>query len=276
MNKFLPITIICLIFIAALTYKYNLFDVAVKVSDINNLLSSERVSEELNVVDENLRTTSTSTTKKEEDSSKTKISAETNKVTETSKGVKEKVTASGITKDILNETNKARTSPKTYLSSTIQPWHDSIKTSSSGDYVLIGTNTRLLLREGKTATNELINYLKSVSPKQALRYDSDLEKAARDHALDVGKNGSLGHTGSDGSNVGVRAKRYTTWRTVGENISYGSKTGVDVIRSLMIDDGVANRGHRVNIMNPSFTRMGAYCGNHNSQYGYVCVIVYAG
>jgi len=46
---------------------------------------------------------------------------------------------------------------------------------------------------------------------------------------------------------------------------------------LYIDDGVPNRGHRTNMVeNPRFTMVGiAYC-KHNSSYGNMIVVKYAG
>ena len=38
----------------------------------------------------------------------------------------------------------------------------------------------------------------------------------------------------------------------GENISYGSPDGEDVVESLFIDDGIPSRGHRDNLMDPNF------------------------
>lgn len=180
-----------------------------------------------------------------------------------------------IARDIFRATNDARTNPSNYLSSVVMPYHDSIQESGGQSYVLIGRNTRLLLNEGKVATNELINYLRSAQPREAMTYDTDLEKAARDHALDIGENSILGHSGSDGSTVGERVTRHRSWTTVGENIAYGTRDGADVIRGLLIDDGVKSRGHRDNIMATNFKKMGAYCAEHGSQYGYSCVIVYA-
>ena len=38
----------------------------------------------------------------------------------------------------------------------------------------------------------------------------------------------------------------------GENLAYGTYEAKDTLLTLAIDDGVANRGHRVNIFKPDF------------------------
>jgi uncharacterized protein YkwD len=62
--------------------------------------------------------------------------------------------------------------------------------------------------------------------------------------------------------------------TLGENIAYGDTTGREIICSLLIDDGVPNRGHRTNIMNKAFTQTGCAYGTH-TQYRTSCTITYA-
>ena len=56
---------------------------------------------------------------------------------------------------------------------------------------------------------------------------------------------------------------------------YGSTTGDNVIMSLIIDDGVANRGHRTNIFKTDFAYCGIATGSHPT-YTIMSVITYAG
>ena len=61
----------------------------------------------------------------------------------------------------------------------------------------------------------------------------------------------------------------------GENISYGSTVGREVVISLIIDDDVPDRGHRTNMFKDEFKIMGSFSGPH-SFYKDMTVIDYAG
>jgi uncharacterized protein YkwD len=77
-----------------------------------------------------------------------------------------------------------------------------------------------------------------------------LSLAARNLCLDQGPLGATGHYGSDGSSPNSRVTRYgQVSGTIGENLSYGVKTALEVVFKLLIDDGVPNRGHRNNMLN---------------------------
>ena len=61
----------------------------------------------------------------------------------------------------------------------------------------------------------------------------------------------------------------------GENIDYGVKSPEDVMLALLVDDGVADRGHRKNMYSEAFTKMGAATSSH-PRYGQSTVIDYNG
>lgn len=63
--------------------------------------------------------------------------------------------------------------------------------------------------------------------------------------------------------------------TVGENIAYGTTSGKDIVLQLIIDDGVASRGHRTNIFNADYTFVGSWASGHVT-YSSMTVIDYAG
>ena len=77
-----------------------------------------------------------------------------------------------------------------------------------------------------------------------------MAKAARDHAADGKKNGIVAHIGSDGSTTIDRIKRYGG-KNGGENIDFGTKSALEVIIALLVDDGVSSRGHRRNMFAPN-------------------------
>ena len=70
--------------------------------------------------------------------------------------------------------------------------------------------------------------------------------------------------------------RYTKIKGLsGENIMYGINDPERSIESLIIDDGVASRGHRKNIFNSGFKSTGIFTGDHK-KYGVSTVIDYNG
>lgn len=65
--------------------------------------------------------------------------------------------------------------------------------------------------------------------------DKYLSKACADHINDLGPKGLTGHTGSDGSSVDQRIERYGEWGgKIGENISFGCKTGESSTKTIII------------------------------------------
>lgn len=63
--------------------------------------------------------------------------------------------------------------------------------------------------------------------------------------------------------------------TAAENIAYGTTGGEAIIIQLVIDDGVANRGHRTNIFNDALKVLGSNTGVHG-KYDSMTTIAYAG
>ena len=178
-----------------------------------------------------------------------------------------------IEKDVILEMNKVRTNPGLYAELYIQPL---IRFYSGRNFSVPGQIT-IVTQEGVAAVNECIAALNRASSAGLLYPERGLSLASRDHVADQSRTGQLGHTGSDGSTPQTRARRYGTFGgswTIGENITYGSRTGREIVVDLLIDDGVPDRGHRINIMNRAFTQTGAAFGTH-PQYRTSSTIKYA-
>ena len=73
-----------------------------------------------------------------------------------------------------------------------------------------------------------------------------------------------------------RMERHGKWDgTAGENISFGHDTASGIICQLVVDDGVASRGHRTNMFGAGFKFCGIGVGPHKV-YKSCCVLDYAG
>lgn len=52
--------------------------------------------------------------------------------------------------------------------------------------------------------------------------------------------------------------------SLSENISFGWKTAKDIVLSMIIDDGVKSRGHRMNLFNSNYKKIGVASGKHKA------------
>ena len=103
---------------------------------------------------------------------------------------------------------------------------------------------------------------------EPLQPEKDLTAVAQEHALKSGKEGSTGHQGFN--------KRFdpllgNPYMHVGENCSYGYETAIDVVISLLIDEGIKDHGHRNNILSVDFNSIGVAIRPHKS-YRTNCVM----
>ncbi|MDP4184254.1 MAG: CAP domain-containing protein [Bacteroidota bacterium] len=177
-----------------------------------------------------------------------------------------------VEQKILDEINLLRKSPSGYADFIAE------YQKSYDDKGVIHYNNEPLIQsaEGKAAVTECINELKSTQPLGELTSAVGLAKGAKDLVADQSVSGGVGHTGSNGDTPSTRVSRYGKWLvTLGENIHYGFSDPRRIIMSLLIDDGVKDRGHRKNLLNSSFKKIGVAFGTH-PVYKYMTVTDFAG
>ena len=135
--------------------------------------------------------------------------------------------------------NLMRTHPQLFLDSVALPYIKAKK------------------KENNSYAKSLISDLRKAKPAPALSFLPGLMNSASDHALDCGKTGRVSHTGSDGSRFTKRIERYLKWNGMaGENCHYGYDEPIDIVMDLLIDEGIEDVGHRVNMMSASFRYVG--------------------
>ena len=168
--------------------------------------------------------------------------------------------AGGLGREVLDEINFARTHPGEYAMAL---------RDSRGEDGRYG-------RRDPSVLEEAIEFLERQRPLRPLTPSSALALAAGDLARAQGSRGLTGHGGSDGSSPSERQHRRGVWGSMSaEAISYGYDTAAGVVRQLVIDDGVVNRGHRLTIFDANLQIAGAGCGPH-AVYRYMCVIDFVG
>lgn len=179
---------------------------------------------------------------------------------------------SDVERQLVIEINMVRTDPARYARDYLVP----VRQYYRGRLLSYPGRTPIRTSEGVLPLDECIRALLASKPVRPLAPAKGLTLAARDHARDQAKSGGTGHTGSDGSAPNVRMDRYGAWDiSAGENIDYGNALARQIVASLLTDDGVPSRGHRKNLLDPSFTVVGLAVGPH-PVYGNMCVIDFAG
>ncbi|MEO0645583.1 MAG: CAP domain-containing protein [Cyanobacteria bacterium J06650_10] len=177
-----------------------------------------------------------------------------------------------VERGIIEEHNRIRQNPQSYI-----PILEAYLASMDAEGNIpggCGARCILLTEEGKPAVEEAIAFLQTQPAVGPLDFSANIAQAAKSHANEQ-QGGAIGHASANGDRVSDRlAKSGVESITAGENIDYGSTSAQDVLISLLVDDGVPDRGHRINLFRPEWTTAGAGCGPH-ATIRTVCVVNYA-
>ena len=123
------------------------------------------------------------------------------------------------------------------------------------------------LKESKS----LIRTLLKMPPLSPLRMTDDLNKMAKEYAIEMGKKGFTGHRSFTSRFKNNKIKYDFT----GENCSYGYNSALDIIMQLLIDKGIPDYGHRKNLLSNDFQYTGISIQPHKKSE-WTCVIEFGG
>ncbi len=177
-----------------------------------------------------------------------------------------------LERKVIHELNKVRSNPKRYA----EDYLEELTGAFSGKLYTYPGQETLKSQEGVAPLLECIKVLKSTEPMSVLQPAKGLTLATEDLLKDQQKNGGIGHITRNGQTPQRRIEKYGEWDICSaEDITYGSFEARQIVIALLIDDGVPDRSHRKNILNPCFRLAGVAFGKHPS-YQTMCVIDYAG
>ena len=178
-----------------------------------------------------------------------------------------------LIQSVLTESNRIRADPTSYIP-ILKQYLEYFKDNNN---ILYRPNSvPLETYEGPNAYQEAINMLKKQRPVPTLTFNEKLARAAQDHADDIGPIGLYTHDSKDGKNVSERIDKYCEWEVAScENIDLGAKRGVEVIVSLLVDDGMETRLHREHLFREELTHIGIGAGYHKD-FDTIVVINYTG
>jgi uncharacterized protein YkwD len=181
-------------------------------------------------------------------------------------------TRAGLEAEVLAEINRLRANPERYARRlrAVRAWYHGDVMRAPGDGIGVRTH------EGLAALDEAIADVESRAPLPPLVTNPRLAASAARLAESQGATGQVGHISPDGKKPGQRMRAAGLYAGITEeDISYGASTAEAVVRQLLVDDGVPDRGHRLSLFEPGLSVAGVSCGPH-VRYGSMCVIDLAG
>jgi uncharacterized protein YkwD len=173
----------------------------------------------------------------------------------------------GLEEQVIALINEARTDPAAYAAKLRQYrgyFEDNV-------VHLPGSDVGLRTREGVAAVDEAIAFLARQKPVTPLQSAPDLVEAAKELVAHQALAGGTGHAAADGSDARIRIKRHKGSGLTAEALAYGARDAADVVRKLVIDDGVPTRPNRKLLFEDKYRKAGVACGPHPAARS-VCVI----
>jgi hypothetical protein len=152
-------------------------------------------------------------------------------------------------KQVIFYTNLARANGKLFATTYLKEYMDSIGMKPT-------SFTRSLERD-----------LRNIHDLPMLHPEPDLYDIARKHAIESGKTGRRGHQGFKRRFNDLQS----TYYAYGENCYYGPDDPLAIVIKLLIDEGIADLGHRFNMLDPKYNSIGVSIMPHKT-YEYNCVM----
>ena len=135
--------------------------------------------------------------------------------------------------------NLFRKSPKSFYSTIINAFVQQFPEAKTREWKSLGKD---IMKTG---------------PLPYLFPDKGLLGMSRRHGEDLSfRNGVISHISVDGKDFIQRIKETGSYRCGAENIYVGSYDPLEALITLLIDYGVVDNGHRKNLLDPRFQRMG--------------------
>eukprot|EP01063_Lacrimia_lanifica_P015171 TRINITY_DN21989_c0_g1_i1.p1 TRINITY_DN21989_c0_g1~~TRINITY_DN21989_c0_g1_i1.p1 ORF type:complete len:1110 (+),score=412.05 TRINITY_DN21989_c0_g1_i1:109-3438(+) len=129
--------------------------------------------------------------------------------------------------------------------------------------------------EGRAGVQQAISFIKTAREQPQLAGCAGLGYAARDHVADQIECQQVSHTGSDKSEPLSRMNRYgMVLGQCAESMALGYSSPLDVVCSLVVNDGLESKQDRLNLFDPEFKQVGVACAMH-PLHKFLCVIEYA-
>ncbi len=157
-------------------------------------------------------------------------------------------------RNVIVYVNIVRAYPDFFLNEILLPFLDSAGTDQTSSYYI-----------------SLIDDLQKAAPQPPLSFNPQLYKVALKHAKDMGITGREGHRSSTGKSFNERTRDFPL---CAENCDYGNEMALDIVISLLLDEGVASHGHRKNILDPVYKSIAVSIQPHK-QYDWNCVMDFA-
>ncbi len=105
-----------------------------------------------------------------------------------------------------------------------------------------------------------LNSIASATPQPPLGWNTQLAQSAQGHSQDMATNQFQSHTGTDGSTPSqrIQAAGYTNSTITGENVYAYSSSVEEAMEAFLLDWGVSDDGHRMNIQQMGVSADDAY------------------
>jgi hypothetical protein len=159
-----------------------------------------------------------------------------------------------LSSSVLTELNRIRADPTSYVA-ILNQYLGYFK--DNNNILYRPGNIPIETYEGPEIYIEAQRFLKKQRPVGTLTYDNRVAKASQGHADDLGPLGLFSHDSKDGKNAAERIDKYCEWEVACcENVDLGGRNGIEVIVSLLVDDGLEKKIHREHLFREELTHVG--------------------